>query len=241
MNRLNKIGYAELKALKENYQGALEDALKQTQKGYPIQYLIGFVDFYNCKIKVNESVLIPRYETEYLVEKTIKYLQGKNIKTGIDLCTGSGCIAIALKKHLNIQIDACDISKNALKVAKENAENNKVDIHFFQKDILTEKIKRKYDFLISNPPYVKIDEYTSKETKYEPQIALFANNNGLEFYQRILEISEYLLNPKGMIIFEIGATLGEEIKKLALDIYPKANIKIEKDLNELERFMFIET
>ena len=238
---MNKIGYAELQALKDNYQGDLEDALKKKKKGYPIQYLIGFVDFYNCKIKVNENVLIPRYETEYLVEKAIKYLQGKNIKTGIDLCTGSGCIAIALKKHLNIQIDACDTSEAALKVAKKNAKNNKVEIHFFQKDILTEKIEGKYDFLISNPPYVKLDEYTSEETKYEPQIALFANNNGLEFYQRILEISKYLLNPKGMIIFEIGATLGEEIKKLALDIYPKANIKIEKDLNELDRFMFIET
>ena len=241
MNHLNKIGYAELQALKDNYQGNLEDALKQTQNGYPIQYLIGYVDFYNCKIKVNKKVLIPRFETEYLVEKAIKYLQEKNIKTGIDLCCGSGCIAIALKKNLNIQIDACDISEDALKVAKENAENNKVEIHFFQKDILTGKIEGKYDFLISNPPYVKLDEYTSEETKYEPQIALFANNNGLEFYQKILEISKYLLNPNGMIIFEIGATLGEEIKKIALDIYPKANIKIEKDFNGFDRFMFIET
>ena len=241
MKHLNKIGNAELKALKENYQGALEDALKQVEEGYPIQYLIGYVDFYHCKIKINENVLIPRFETEYLVEKAIKYLQKKEIKTGIDLCTGSGCIAIALKKHLNIQIDACDISEDALKIARENAKNNEGDIHFFKKDILTENIEGKYDFLISNPPYVKIDEYTSKETKFEPQIALFAKNKGLEFYQRILKISKYLLNPNGMIIFEIGATLGEDIKKLALDIYPKANIKIEKDFNGFDRFMFIET
>ena len=94
MNHLNKIGLAELKALKENYQGNLEEAQKKLEEGYPIQYLIGHVDFYNCKIKVNENVLIPRYETEYLVEKTIKLLKTKNLKTGIDLCTGSGAIAM---------------------------------------------------------------------------------------------------------------------------------------------------
>ena len=241
MNHLNKIGLAELKALKENYQGNLEEAQKKLEEGYPIQYLIGHVDFYNCKIKVNENVLIPRYETEYLVEKTIKLLKTKNLKTGIDLCTGSGAIAIALKKNLNIKIDVCDISNLALKIAQENAQKNNTNIFFFKKDILTEEIEGKYDFIISNPPYIKENEYTSPETKYEPSIALYAKDNGLEFYKKIIEISPNVLNKNGIIIFEIGATLGDEIKKIALDTYPKANIIIEKDYNNFNRFMFIET
>lgn len=241
MNLLNKIGTAEIKALKEKYQGNIDEAQKLLKQNYPIQYLIGNVIFYDCKINVNEDVLIPRFETEYLVEKTIRILENKNIKKGIDLCTGSGAIAIALKKNLNINIDACDISSKALKIAKKNALENNVKITFFLKDILKESINNKYDFIISNPPYVLKDEYTSPETKYEPSIALYANDSGLEFYKRILILSKQILNPKGLIIFEIGATLGEEIKKIALDIYPKANIIIEKDYNNFNRFMFIET
>ena len=239
MNLLNKIGNAELEALKKYYQGNLKEAEDLLKQNYPIQYLIGFVEFYNCKIKVNENVLIPRYETEYLVEKTINLLKNKNMTKGIDLCTGSGAIAIALAKNLNINIDACDISKEALKVAKENALINQVNISFFEKDILKEKIDGKYDFIISNPPYIKEDEYTSAETKYEPSIALYAKDSGLEFYKKILSFSKEILNPNGVIIFEIGDTLNEEIKKIALSIYPKATITIEKDYNNYNRFMFI--
>ena len=241
MNHLNKIGTAELKALQENYPGDIKKAKELLEKNYPIQYLIGYVDFYNCQINVNENVLIPRFETEYLVEKAIKRLQQLNLKTGIDLCTGSGAIAIALKKNLNIKIDACDISPSALELAKENAQKNNVEINFFKKDILKDSIEGKYDFLISNPPYVKKGEITSPETIYEPQIAIYADKSGLKFYQSILNLSKDTLNPHGLIILEIGATLGEEIKKIALSIYPKANIIIEKDYNNFDRFMFIET
>ena len=240
MNHLNKIGPSEFNALKENYQGDLKEAEKLLADNYPIQYLIGFVDFYDSNIKVNENVLIPRYETEILVDKTIKKLKGKKLK-GIDLCTGSGAIAIALKKNLDITLDACDISTDALKVANMNALDNNVNINFFQKDILKESLNGKYDLIISNPPYVKKDEYTSPETKYEPAIALFANDNGLEFYKRILDISKKSLKKKGIIIFEIGATLSKDIKEYALSIYPQANITIEQDFNNLDRFIFIET
>ena len=131
MNLLNKIGKAELDTLKKTYQGNINDALKKIEAGYPIQYLIGYVDFYNCKINVNNNVLIPRFETEYLVEKSIKRLKNKTIKTGIDLCTGSGAIAIALKKNLNIEIDACDISLNALEVAKKKCIRKQCKHSFF--------------------------------------------------------------------------------------------------------------
>lgn len=241
MKHLNKIGTSELKAFKENFKGDIKEAEKLLKINYPIQYLIGYVDFYNCKINVNENVLIPRFETEYLVEKAILLLKNKKIKSGIDLCTGSGAIAIALKKNLNIEIDACDISKEALKVAKKNASENNVQINFFKKNILKDGFNRKYDFIISNPPYVKKGEYTSKETAYEPQIALFADETGLIFYKRIIELSKKILNPHGIIIFEIGSTLNEEIKKIALEIYPKAIVTTEKDFNNYNRFMFIET
>lgn len=236
---MNKIGSAELKALKKYYKGDLKEAEELLKKNYPIQYLIGFVEFYNCQIEVNENVLIPRYETEYLVEKSINLLKTKNVKKGIDLCTGSGAIAIALAKNLKINMDACDISIKALEVAKKNALINKVDINLFKKDILKDKIDGKYDFIISNPPYIKEWEYTSAETKYEPSIALYAKDNGLEFYKKILSFSKEILNPNGIIIFEIGDTLNEEIKKIALDIYPKAIITTEKDYNNFNRFMFI--
>lgn len=237
---MNNIGSADLKLLKELYPSNFEKIEQKLKEHYPIQYLIGYVDFYNTKINVNENVLIPRFETELLVDKTIKFLKNKNYKTLIDICTGSGCIAISLKKHTDLTIDACDISEEALKTARENTLENNVDINYFKIDILQEIPIKKYDCIISNPPYVLDTEYTSPETKYEPSIALYAKNNGLEFYERILKTAKDYLNDFGSIIFEIGATEGLEIKKLALEYFPKAIINIEKDYNNYDRFMFIE-
>lgn len=234
------IGSTDWKLLQEKYNNNLDYALKKLKENYPIQYLIGYVDFYNTKINVNESVLIPRFETELLVDKAIKLLKNKTYTNLIDICTGSGCIAIALKSNLNLKIDACDISDEALKIAKTNSKTNATDINFLKIDILNEELNQKYDCIISNPPYVKHDEYTSLETKYEPQIALYANNNGLEFYERIIKLATKYLNEKGTIIFEIGATEAQDIKKLALEYFPKAKITIEKDYNNFDRFLFIE-
>lgn len=237
---MNNIGSADLKLLKELYPNNFNEIEQKLKEHYPIQYLIGYVDFYNTKINVNENVLIPRFETELLVDKTIKFLKNKNYKTLIDICTGSGCIAISLKKHTNLIIDACDISDKALKIAKENAIENNIDINYFKIDILKEIPTKKYDCIVSNPPYVLDTEYTSFETKYEPSIALYAKNNGLEFYERILKTAKDYLNDNGSIIFEIGATEGSEIKELALKYFPKAKVNIEKDYNNYDRFMFIE-
>lgn len=237
---MNNIGQADLKLLKELYPHNFKEMEQKLKENYPIQYLIGYVDFYNTKINVNESVLIPRFETELLVEKAIKFLKHKNYKTLIDICTGSGCIAISLKKNTNLNIEACDISDKTLEVAKNNAKENSVKIKFFKLDILNSTPNKKYDCIISNPPYVKENEYTSPETKYEPSIALYAKNNGLEFYERILSTAQNYINSKGTIIFEIGATQSEDIKKLALNYFPKAIITIEKDYNNYDRFIFIE-
>ena len=204
---MNNIGIADLTLLKETYKGDLKEAYKLLKKNYPIQYLIGYVDFYNYKIKVNENVLIPRFETELLIDKSIKYLKKKVIKKAIDICTGSGCIAITLNKELNISFDACDISNPALTLAKENAKENNANIKFFKIDVLNDHIKEKYDLIVSNPPYVKKDEYTSLETKYEPQIALFANNNGLEFYEAIIKEAKNILNKTVLALVFIFLTL----------------------------------
>ncbi|MDE5539801.1 MAG: peptide chain release factor N(5)-glutamine methyltransferase [Bacilli bacterium] len=236
----DNISYPDWKILKNIYKDNLDYALNKLKENYPIQYLIGYVDFYNTKIKVNENVLIPRFETELLVDKTIKLLKAKNYHRLIDFCTGSGAIAITLKKNLSLEIDACDISETALELAKTNAFENNTKINFFKSDIMHDTISQKYDCIISNPPYVSKDEYTSPETKYEPSIALFADNQGLAFYERILKIAPAILNEHGTIIFEIGATQADSIKKIALKYFPKAKITIGQDYNNFNRFIFIE-
>lgn len=240
MKHLNNIGTADLKLLKEIYKDNFSYAQKKLKQNYPIQYLIGYVDFYDCKINVDERVLIPRFETEVLVHETLKIIKDKNYQNGIDICTGSGAIAIAISKELKIEMSACDISDDALNLAKINAKNNNISINFFRIDILNEKITGKYDFIISNPPYVKPDESTSKETKWEPEIALYANHDGLEFYEAILGFAPNILNKNGTIAFEIGATEAEDIKKIARSYFPNAKITIKKDYNNFDRFMFIE-
>ena len=217
-----------------------DEQKEKLKENYPIQYLLGKVEFYGYNIKVDERVLIPRYETEYLVDDTIKlikkYIPEPKI---IDLCTGSGCIAITLSKELNTSVDALDISSDAIDLAKENAANNNAIINYINEDVKTFNSNKKYNVLISNPPYVRYDENVGLETKYEPQIALFANDEGLEFYKIILNKSKYLLEDKNIIAFEIGDKEGQSIKDYALTIYPKANITIKKDLNNLERYVYI--
>ncbi len=238
MKVLNNIGDADLKLLKELYPKNFDEQLEKVKNNYPIQYLIGYVDFYDTKILVNENVLIPRFETEILVDKVVKRLKKKNYQNLIDICTGSGCIAIALKKNLNMEVNACDISENGLEIANKNALENKVNINYFKKDILKEELTSIYDCIISNPPYVSTEEYVSPETKYEPTIALYSK--GIEFYERILFLATKYLNKNGMIIFEIGATQALDIKKTALSYFPNSKITIEKDYNNFDRFMFIE-
>lgn len=219
----------------------LKKGLKKQEKGYPVQYIIGNVNFCGNTIKVNKNVLIPRFETELLVEKTIKYIKDyfdKEVKI-LDIGTGSGAIAITLKKNLKAKIDAIDISKKALKVAKENAKENNVDIKFYKSDIFS-KVKEKYDVIISNPPYISYNEQIEDIVKNnEPNIALFAENNGLEFYQRILKDVKNYINEKALITFEIGNKQAKEISKIVKEYFPNSKIKIEKDLPGEDRFLFV--
>ena len=221
----------------------LEAGLKRLEKGEPVQYIVGNVDFYGLTIKVNPCVLIPRFETEELVSKTIEYIKrffNQPIKA-VDLGTGSGCIAITLKKKFDNYIDmsAVDISKEALNVARDNAASNGVDITFYHGDML-EPLEEKYDLIISNPPYIRKDEEIMKIVKdNEPSIALYADNDGLENYEKILSKAKEYLNEKSMLAFEIGWYQADRIVSLAKHYFPDATIKVEKDMQDRDRFIFV--
>ena len=220
----------------------LEEGLEQLKQGIPVQYIVGNVDFYGNTINVNKNVLIPRFETELLVDKTIKYIKNnfKHHVDILDIATGSGCIAITLKKEIDSTVDASDISEEAIKVAQENALNNKVDINFINSDMLT-NITKKYDIIISNPPYLtKEDDIMDIVKNNEPEIALYAKDNGLYYYDVILKNIKNNLKDKYLIAFEIGYTQGEAIKNIALKYLDNINVKIEKDYSNKDRFVFIE-
>ena len=220
----------------------LEKAIKRLESGEPVQYIIGDVNFFGNIIKVNKNVLIPRRETEELVEKTIAYIKkylNENISI-LDIGTGSGCIPITIKKLMpNINMNSVDISKEALDVAKENAKINNVEVNFINSNIFSE-INDKYDCIISNPPYIRYDEPIMDIVKNnEPHIALYADDNGLYFYKEIINNSDKYLNNKFIIAFEIGEEQGEDIINIAKQKYPNSKILLEKDMQHLDRFVFI--
>lgn len=239
----NDIEYLK-KYIKENNldNNYYNNCLKELEQGKPIQYIIGNVDFYGNIIKVNNHVLIPRFETELLVDLTIKkikkYFPNQNIDI-LDLGTGSGCIAISLKKEINSNIDALDISKEALELAKQNAIDNHVDINFINKDMTTFKDK-KYDIIISNPPYISYDEEIMDIVRNnEPHLALYAKDNGLYFYKKILENIPYITKDNYLICFEIGQSQSTAIVDIAKRILKDINISVDKDYSRKDRFIFI--
>lgn len=216
--------------------------IKKLNNNYPVQYLIGDVSFYGYKILVNKNVLIPRFETETLVEKTIEYIKKYNLCSGdvLEIGTGSACISIALKKELEeLNITSIDKSRKALRVAKKNMINNNVNINFIKEDVYKYNPINKYDILISNPPYISEDEVIDEKCKYEPQMALYAKNKGLEFYEHIIKTSIKYMKRKSILAFEIGYKQGSYLKKYAENYYPTAKITIEKDLSGKDRYLFI--
>ena len=218
----------------------LEAGLKELKKGKPVQYIVGNVDFYDVNLLVNENVLIPRFETETLVEKTINYAKELTEPLDIlDIGTGSGAIAITLAKHLSCHVLATDISEEALEIAKINSKRNNVQIDFKQSDIL-KNVQGKFDIIISNPPYIAKDEVIDDLVKdNEPHLALYAEEDGLYFYRNILENVKPFLKEKSLIAFEIGMTQSKAITKIAQNYLPHAKIITEKDLTGKDRYIFI--
>lgn len=228
--------------LKKYYKGNLDDAIKRLDNGEPVQYIVGNVDFYGYELIVNKNVLIPRRETEELVENVIKLSQEFISPTIIDVATGSGAIAISLSKKLNTHIYASDISEKALEVAKLNSKNNNSFVTFFKGDMLKPFIENniKVDIIVSNPPYIKEDEKIEDIVKNnEPNIALYAKNDGLEFYESILKDAKLVLKDKYLIAFEIGETQGTAIKNLAVKYLGNVKVEIKKDLSLKTRMLFV--
>ena len=231
----------DIEYLKKYYKGNLEDAIKRLNNGEPVQYIVGNVDFYKSNFIVNKNVLIPRFETEELVLNTINFINeyfNKQVKV-LDIGTGSGAIAVSIKKEIDSIVYATDISKEALEVAKENAKRNNVNINFVNTNIY-DGINEKFDVIISNPPYIRHDEEIDDLVKNnEPHIALYADNNGLYFYEEILKNIKRIINDKYLIAFEIGKDQGEAINELKDKYLPESNIILKKDLEGRDRMIFI--
>ncbi len=221
----------------------LEEAIKRLNNGEPLQYIVGDTEFYGSIFKVNKNVLIPRPETEELVEKALnlipKVFNEKNLNI-LDIGTGSGCIPITLKKHLpDAELNAVDISRAALEVAKENAKLNNTNVNFIESNIFS-NVNDTFDIIISNPPYIREDEPIMDIVKNnEPHLALYAKDNGLYFYETITREACNFLNNKFIIAYEIGEEQGESVVSIAKKYFPDAKIILEQDLRHFDRFVFI--
>ena len=219
--------------------------LEQLKKEIPIQYLLGKTSFYGLNFQVNENVLIPRPETEELVEWI---LQSKKLKVEsqkiriLDIGTGSGCIAISLAKNLpNAQVFALDVSEKALVTAKKNAENNSVSVTFINRNILeTEDLGQQFDIIVSNPPYVRnLEKAEIKKNVLdnEPHLALFVeDNDALVFYKKIAELAHKNLSKNGQLFFEINQYLGREMIDL-LEKMNFASVELRKDIYGNDRMI----
>ena len=229
---------------KENEDKYFSLIEKHIKEDVPLSHLVGFEYFYDRKYKVTKDVLSPRMETEELIYKVIEYVKAssKNNFKILDLCTGSGIIAITLKKELSqfsIDVVASDISEEAIKVAKENAQSHDATIKFIQSDIF-DNIDEKFDIIVSNPPYIdRKDEVTMQDNvlKYDPHLALFAEEEGMYFYRKIIEQANDYLNENGVIFFEIGYDQKDKIIKLAdMNGY---SAEVYKDINGRDRMAFL--
>jgi len=210
----------------------------------PVQYILKEMSFYHCDLEVTSDVLIPRQETEIFLDKICSSIASivKN-KIAWDVCTGSGALAIGLKKRFpELSVFASDISREALLIAKKNSERNKIDLSFYQGDLLTPFKEQKADFIICNPPYISEAEYLTLEPEvrdFEPRQALVGGVTGIEFYERLsAELPSYL-NPKGRVFLEIGKEQGNILFSLFKGSFWKVR-RLEKDWAGHDRFFFLE-
>lgn len=228
--------------LKKYYNGNLEDAIKRLDNNEAVQYIVGNVNFYGYELDVNKNVLIPRRETEELVYEVINRSKNFNNPVIIDVGTGSGAIAITLSKELKSHVYASDISSDALIVAKKNCTKTKADITFYEGDMLKPYIDNniKADIIVSNPPYIKLDEEIEDVVKNnEPHLALYAQDNGLEYYKKILSTAKEILNDKFLIAFEIGNTQANDIKNIVKKYFKDVKVEVKKDLSDNDRMFFV--
>ena len=207
----------------------------------PVQYLIGSTEFYGRRFKVNEHTLIPRPETEELVELILKDNYQENLEV-VDIGTGTGIIALSLSlENPTWKVTGLDISKEALKIATKNNQALEGQVHFLESDVLSKFPKnKKIDILVSNPPYISYDEWEEMDEsvrEYEPKQALFAENNGLAIYEKIAKESTTVLSETGRIYLEIGYLQGESVSQIFKEAYPTKNVRVITDLNGQDRII----
>lgn len=214
----------------------IRELTEKRRSGYPLQYLLGQWEFFGCPIKVGEGVLIPRPDTETLVEQILDICRDNCLSSPkiADLCSGSGCIAIALKKHLpKADIYAAELSEAAINYLRQNAELNNADIKIISGDVLDESFSRNFrdfDIIASNPPYLTEEEMETLQTEvsYEPKKALYGGTDGLDFYRLMTGIWKKNLKPGGWMVYEFGMGQHDSVKKI-LEQHSFADIEYRRD------------
>ncbi len=215
-----------------------EKAQLRARTRMPIQQILGFAYFMGDKFKVSKDTLIPRDETEILARKAIDVINKNNLKSALDIGTGTGILACTIAKYTLSKSTALDVSDNALKIAEENIKN--LDLSEKVKTLksnLFEKVSEKYDLIVSNPPYIPLSEKATiqKEVTFDPDLALYTKDEkGLEFYEKISKNAKNYLNKNGYLLFEMGLGQSEDIKQ-TLEQEGYKNIQIEKDLAGIDR------
>lgn len=215
--------------------------INKINEGYPIQYITNVQEFMKLNFYVDENVLVPQPDTEILVEKVLELIKNKQLDV-LDLCTGSGAIGISIVKYnKNAKVTAIDISKKALDIAKMNNKNNNTEIEFILSDMFENLQNRKFDFIVSNPPYIKtsVIEVLNNEVKNEPHIALDGGEDGLEFYRIIINEGYKYLNENGYIALEIGFDQKEDILELINKSGRYTDIACYKDLGGNDRVIIV--
>lgn len=236
--------YFDTKCIFEDFpddENKILSLVKKRSEGYPLQYLLGQWEFYGYPFKVNENVLIPRADTELIIENVLEICRKNNLTSPkiADLCSGSGCIAITLKKQIpSAEVYAMEISEKAIEIIHSNAVLNDAEINILNCDVLNPETENLpiFDIIVSNPPYLTQKEMDTlqKEVTFEPSLALFGGNDGLDFYRKITSIWKNFLRKDGWLIYESGDGQHEDIKNI-LGKNNFYNITLSRDLNNIIR------
>lgn len=236
--------YFDTKCIFEDFpndESKILSLVKKRSEGYPLQYLLGQWEFYGYPFKVNENVLIPRADTELIIENVLEICRKNNLMSPkiADLCSGSGCIAITLKKQIpSAEVYAMEISKKAVEIIHSNAVLNNAEINILNDDVLNPKTENLqiFDIIVSNPPYLTQQEMDTlqKEVTFEPPLALFGGADGLDFYRRMTSVWKNFLHKDGWLIYESGDGQHEDIKNI-LGKNNFYNITLSRDLNNIIR------
>lgn len=243
LHELTKLQWLNLQreAISDTELAALTSVAQRLKNNEPPQYIVGWAEFCDLKLAVDERVLIPRPETEELVQMILDENE-QDRRTVLDIGTGSGAIALALaEKRKEWEITASDVSEKALELAQLNAKRHQISLNFILSDVF-ENIQGQYDIIVSNPPYIAFDEtYEMDQSviRFEPDSALFAEKQGLAIYQNIAEAAHQFLKPQGKIYLEIGYKQGPAVKDLFEKAFPTKKVRVHRDIFEKDRMISV--